>query len=492
MDVPFGPWEPDRGETAPGITFDASNVIPHAEGWGPMPALVVSAGATALPAQPRGLAPLTTSDGTWNLYAGTSTNLYKMQNDYSWTSVDSGRTLTAGDDWSFARFGTKLLYTNTTDGLLAYDVEAGGASASISAAKKPRQIFVVANQVVGLDCLDSSSNRNNRLLRTSAFSDHTNWSTNGADYQPIEDGGALIGGGALSETAGVVLQERALRLMDYGSPSGSAYFALRLIATQTGSIGSRSHAFVDGRAFFWSTDGPYMYTLGGALVPIGSERMSRWWLNTVDQSNLTLVQSAVDPLHKIVWWRFKRAVDSSTTVASVMIGYAWQVGDTGRWVPPVIVDTSYLTFAATPGYTVDTADALGLLDAIDIPLDSRFWQGGQPLFAALDGSYKFGTFSGGAMEASIQSGTANSPVTGLIGWATPIDDAASGTLTLLVKDALSDAFTTKTSSTKVSAGRTPQRGRGNNIAFIRDIPAYENWSYAKGVDHVIAASGGPK
>ena len=489
MDFPFGPWEPDRGETSPGRTFDASGVVPQAEGWGPMSSLTISSGATALAAAPRGVYSLTSNDGTWEVFAGTATNLYKMANDYSFASVDSSRNLTAGDDWSMAKFGSKLLYTNTTDGLLAYDVEAGGSAAAISAANAPRQIFVVANQVVGLDCLDSDGNRNNRLIRTSAFSDHTNWATDGADYQSLEDGGALVGGGAISETAAVVYQGRAMRLMDYSTSEGGAYFALRLIAAETGSIGARSLAFADGRAFSVATDGFYMFTLGGGLVPIGSERVNRWFLDTVDQSSLSLVQAAIDPLRKIVWWRLKRAVDLSTTVSEIIIGYAWQLD---RWVPPAIVQTSYLCKSATPGYTTDTADSLGLLDDIDTPLDSRFWQGGQPLFAAFDGSFKFGSFAGGAMAATIQSATSNSPVTGLIGWATPIDDAAGGTLALGVKDGLADDITWKPGAAKGRAGRVRLRGRGMNIAFKRSIPANATWTVAKGVDHVQAATGGPK
>lgn len=488
MDFPFGPWEPDKGETSPGKVFDAFGVTPQAEGWGPMSSLTVPMAATALPAQPRGVLALTTAAGSWQVFAGTSTNMYKLQADYTFASVDAGRTVTSGDDWSMTKFGTKLLYTNTTDGLLAYDVEAGGAAVAIAAAKAPRQIFIVANQVVGLDCLDNTGTRNNRLIRASAFSDHTNWTTDGADYQPIEDGGALIGGGALSETAAIVFQERAIRLMDYSSPSGSAYFALKLIASETGSVGARSIAIADGRAFWVSTEGMNMFSLSGGLVPIGTERVNRWFLNTVDQGNLPLMQAAIDPVRKIVWWRMKRVIDSSTTVSEVMIGYAWQLD---RWVPPAMEQTSYLCRLATPGYVLDNMDPFGVLDGISTPLDSRFWLGGQPLFAALDESYKFGAFAGSPMAAMIQTATGNSPVHGLINRATPIDDAANGTLSLGVKQQLSDGLTWKDAASKGRGGRVPLRGSGMNIAFKYTIAAGQAWTVAKGVDYVQSAAGGP-
>src|SRR5205823_85321 len=134
------------------------------------------------------------------------------------------------------------------------------------------------------------------------------------------------------------------------------------------------------------------------------------------------MQASIDPIRKIVWWRMKRVIDSSTTVSEVMIGYAWQLD---RWVPPAMVQTSYLCRLATPGYALDSMDTFGVMDGISTILDSRFWLGGQPLFAALDSTYKFGAFAGSPMAAMIQTATGNSPVHGLINRATPIDDAAN-------------------------------------------------------------------
>lgn len=83
----------------------------------------------------------------------------------------------------------------------------------MSAAKAPRWIFECGNILFGLDTLDSAGNRNNKLIRSSAFSDHTNWTTKGADYQPLESGGALIWGDKISDTAALVLQAQAVKLI---------------------------------------------------------------------------------------------------------------------------------------------------------------------------------------------------------------------------------------------------------------------------------------
>jgi hypothetical protein len=190
----------------------------------------------------------------------------------------------------------------------------------------------------------------------------------------------------------------------------------------------------------------------------------------------------------MIWWRYPTNDTVSDTVFDDLIGFSWQYG---RWVT-ASVSTAYLSRIATPGYTLDDMDSFGALDSLDMQLDSRFWSGGQPVFAALDADYKFATFTGTNQAAQITGATVNSPVTQLIGWGTPIDDAPNSTIELGVRDKLSDSITYKTAASKVRNGAVPLRGRGLNINFRWNNAAGEDWSYVKGVDHVRTAAGGPK
>jgi hypothetical protein len=208
----------------------------------------------------------------------------------------------------------------------------------------------------------------------------------------------------------------------------------------------------------------------------------------VDQGALSLVQGQVDPFTKMIWWRFKAQGASSDVIFDRMLGYSWQWD---RWVTNS-VQTTYLANLATPGITLDSMDSYGVLDDIDIPLDSRAFQGGQPLFGALNSDAKFGTFSGANQAAILTTSTTNSPVTTLIASATPIDDASAGTLELGVKAEPADSLTWKTGVAKEASGRCPIRGRGKNIAFRRQVSASATWTYARGVDHVQSAGGGPR
>lgn len=486
MDYPFGPLAPDQGELTPGAMMVADGVQPLAEGYGPFPSLSVSATATALSAAPRGLISYQTADGTWQVAGFTASTVELKQADDTWSSTDTGLVCTSGDDWCALRFGTKLLYTNTTQGLRAYDVEAGGAASAVSAAKAPRWMFECGNILFGLDTLDSSGNRDNKLIRSSAFSDHTNWTTKGADYQRLESGGALIWGGKISDTAALVLQSQAVKLIQVGNV-GNALWGIQTVSEGFGAVGAKSCVSFDGRVFWLATDGFRMFS-GGGIERIGAGLIDQWFLDRVDQEDLSLVQGAIDPFRKSVLWRWKRSGGASSVTFEDVIGYNWQFK---RWFT-LTVQTTYLGYTASPALTWDALDSSVTWDTYDVIWDSRFLQGGQPLFGALNSSYKFGYFSGGALAATLEGFAAANRLTGLVNWAVPADDSDDGTLQLGVKDRLNDTTTWKTGAAKVSSGRAPLRGRGKVVAFRRNIDASSSWTYAKGVDYVAANAGGPR
>lgn len=485
--IAWGPFRPDVGGPNSGMAEIADSVLPQSAaagiGYGPFPSLSVPASAVALPGPPRGSIALRMFDGAQRVFYGTASTIEELQSDFTWTQVASGLSVTDGDDQSFCHFGSYLLNTNTTDGFKAYNVEAPAGNNTVTEAPTARYIFSCNNVIFALDC-----DGNNKRMASSGLGDHTAWNRLGANGKTFEDGGALLWGVDLKNGAAVIFQDDASRLIQFGGAPGGALYTITKIADGRGSVGERSGVSFDGLLFYLATDGFYKFTLGGGNEPIGAEKVNRWFLARVDQARLSEVQGSIDPLNKVVWWRFPTLMDTEPTVFSRMIGYDWQLNE---WVTAT-VNTSSLGRLSTPGYTLDSMDGFGPLDGIDIPLDSRFWQGGQPVFAGLDEAYKFGTFSGAAMAATLRSCVVNSPVTSLIGWATPISDAPNSTLALGVKEALDDPIVWKTPAAKVSAGRTPQRGRGLNIQLEEAIPAGDVWSYSNGVDHVVSAQGGRK
>lgn len=485
MQFPFGPFAPDAGETTSGALMVADGVMPLVDGYGPAPSLQTPMDAQALPDVPHGLISMFQRDGTNVVYGFTEAAAYELSSAYAWGNVGSGFVLTTGDDWSLAQFGNKLLSTNTSQGLMQYDIETPAGFLAIPTAGSPREIFTCANTVIGLDCLDDAGNRDNRLIRTSAIGNQNEWKKTGADYQQVEDGGRLVGGLDLKNASGLIFQDNALRLIQFGS-GGAGQFSLQKVSDGRGSVGRRSIVGLDGICYWLSTDGFKSFSLSGGIQHIGAGQIDDWFLSRVDIATLSSVQGSLDPANKLVVWRYQSLENTSNTVFSDMIGYSWQFSKWFTWTE----QTSYLSRIATPGYTLDGMDGFGPLDGIDIPLDSRFWQGGQPVFAALDEDYKYATFTGANFEATLETAVSNAPVSGLINWATPIDNAATGTLQIGVKNQLSDAITWKTGASKTLPGHVPLRATGLNIAFRRNIPSAANWEYAKGIDHIGATQGG--
>lgn len=489
MQFPYGPLTPDRGATVG--TQIADGVLPKPDGWGPYPSLYVSSSATALPSAPRGVFSIVLNDGSWEAFEFTASTLYQLQSDFTLTQIATGYACPTGYDWSAIHFGTKLLYTNTVDGLQSYDVQAGGAVSAITAAGNPAYIFTCANFVIALNCLDTSGNRNNRLIKTSGFNDQTNWISDGADYQELADGESLVAGFDMKQNTALLLQSRALVLMTFGSAPSGAQFSLQKVADGKGSVGARSCVSFDGMVFYLATDGFYRFDLQSGNQPIGATLIDRTFLASLDQSQFNLVQGAVDPLNKCVLWRYKRGVDTSTTITEVIIGYEW---NQQRWFT-LTQETSYLSRLATVAVTYNAA--LGTYDSQTLTYDDLFWSGAAPLTGGLDGSFKFGVFTGPSLAVTLTSNVGNSPVSGLIRGCTPITDALNPAVELGVSDSLSTAITFKTPGTKSRGGAVSLRGRGLNVQFRTKIPSGDlgqgpGWSYINGIDYVEGTGGGPE
>lgn len=486
----WGGWNPDTGGPNSGLCAIADNVLPTTMGtqngkgvsYGPFPQLAIPSTSAALSGAPRGSISLTLDDGTYQVYFATGSTIERMSNTYTFTSIDTGRSVTSGDDVSFCHYGSFLLNTDTTDGFKAYNVQTPAGNNTVSGAPTARYVFSSNNVVFALDC-----NGNNRRMQSSDIGDYTAWASGGANGKTFEDSGALQCGVDLKNGVALIFQTSAIRIVQFGNAASPALYSLSKLADGRGSVGERSVVSFDGKSYFLDTDGFYM-TDGQSITPIGAEKVNRWFLANVDNSKLATVQGAVDPKNKIIVWRFFSVNNSSTTIADRAICYDWQL-DT--WFT-LTVNTAAFVRLATPGYVLDGMDSFGTLDQmIQIPLDDRFWQGGAPVFGALDNTFKFGSFSGTPMAYTLQSFTENGPVNELENDITPISDNPNSQISLGVQRQLSDSITWKTAVGRTRAGHVRLRGSGLNITYKATGTAGDVWTYENGVDYPGAADGGP-
>lgn len=470
----FGPWRPDSAVANSGFARVADGVLPmkagNGLGYGPMAKLVTATGAEALGAAPRGVVSVQKIDNSWLTFAATATTIEVVDSTYQWTDVETGRTVTADADVSFAPFGAYLLNTDTTSGFKAYNFEVPAGNNAVSGAPAAAAVFTCNNVVFVLGV-----STNPRRFQSSGIGDHTAWSSKGADGKTFEDGGALIGGRDLKNGAAIMCQERALRLVQFGT--GQGLYSITKIADGRGCVADRTLVGLDGIALWWDTNGPWKYELGGRPVPIGKGKINDWAVSNIGSGNFRNLQGIADPERNLVFWRID---DTRTLVYDVSL-------DEFTTLP---IASGALLRLATPGTTIDNLS--GTIDGLGGAIDNRLLAGGSLLLGALDSDGKFATFTGSSMAATVEGSLRNNPISGIVGWATPMDDANAGTLQIGVTDRIDAALSWKSGEAKTASGRTPLRARGLNMAFRRNVPADADWTHIVGVDHIRNSQGGPR
>jgi hypothetical protein len=471
--LPFGPYRPDIAETNPAMSRRVLNVNPRKDSQGvsyhPRRSLQVTTGAMALPDEPRGAIGVVQRSGEFRAYFGTVDTLYEMDATYQFASIGTGYAVPTGHSWGMCQYGEHLLVTNTTDGMLEWDIETGGTVDVVSDAPAARTIFVWAQMVIALDC-----DGDNRLMRNSAIGSYTNWTNRGAGAQEFADGEALMGGGVVNDGQCVVIQRGAVNLLTV--TGNERIFRIDKFPGDVGAVSPECIVQIPGGVAFMDSSGPQIATAQG-VVAIGDSKVARTFIASVD--DITAVTGAYDPeLRQIVW----RKSDTELLIYDLA---------TQEFVP-VMESTGYIIRMSNPALTLEDLDAFGTLEELPYPLDSNAWKGGRPRLAALDSSHKFGFFDGEVLAAEIESATLTDTNSMLVSWCQPTTDAANVTVTLGVRDRLADASVDKDPASMVASGRVPLRGRGKCLTFRVNIAAGETWSYIRGIDGLVITKGGPK
>jgi len=472
--INWGPWRPDAGGPDTGFAQTADGVLPQTGGYGPMNSGVTPSGAVSLGDDPRGGIAIQRTDGGWQDYFATAAKIRVLNSSYDWDDIETGRAVTSGDDVSFALFGTKLLNTDTADGFKAYDYEAGGTNDAVGggAPTAVRSLCVCNNVVFALDC-DS----NNRRMESSAQGNHANWTTQGADGKTFEDGGALIGMRDLRNGLGVIFQESAVRLVQFGAAPTGALYTITKAADGLGAASDRAIAAFNGTAHFVANGGGlYEYSAGGNPIPIGDQKVNTWLAGQVAASDLGTIQTAVDPSRKMTWFRLN---------SSLLLGYHWII----REFVTVSVSTSALLRLATPAVTID--DLTGFVDDLDVAIDSLDYQGGSPAFGSLGSDLKISRFTGTPLAADIRSCILSAGGSQRFNRATPISDASGSLLSIGTTDSLSSALSYSTGKARWDDGTVDLDDRGRYFAFRETISAGATWTYSNGIDNVQSNSDAP-
>jgi hypothetical protein len=371
------------------------NVLPIANGYGPFEKLVAFSNALPSGEPCRGATFARTTAGVFKIYAADRTTIYELNTTtLNWADVSRAGNYTAipsGDSWDFQQFGDKLVATQSNDVVQVVDVDSGGNFANLAGSPPQAKYVWIAGEYLVLGHLSGFPAR----IQWSGLNDIELWtaglaSGKGSDYQDLPDGNEVMGG-MEAIGGGRIIQRDARRLMTVAPTTGRT-FRISPIDANRGSVAPGSIVEIGSNDYvFLAEDGFYR---GDQYIPIGAERVNRYFFADVDLGLLGETQGAADPLNKMVWWRYKDGAG-----VSKMIGYDWQID---RWTRSDAAP-DLLVSAVTPGYSIDGLASFGNIDTIQYSLDSRVFKGGRPTFAAFTSDYKLAFFNGSNQQATLET-----------------------------------------------------------------------------------------
>lgn len=468
MKIVFGEWLPDQ----PGVTgavMEAVNCFPVTNGYAPLREAADysdASGETLLVAFAGKYA------GASALFAASATSIYKF--DSSDASLDAVKTsYSSVEAWDVTQFGSKLIMANGSNVLQTWDLGGSTTVSALSAsAPTAKYVTVVRDFVVAANVGGEESR-----VYWSDINDETDWTPSAAsqsDSQLIPDGGDVTGiaGGEY----GLIFLERAVYRMSY---SGSPYFfQFDAISRTLGCISNGSIAQFGGLTYFLSDDGFYVCD-GQTVKNIGLEKVNRWFFeNAIPDQLINAVSSTVDPIRKLVIWNFKNTFGGRYLLIYSIDLNKWSYGTT---------DIYNLSYGYTPSATLEQVDNYNTsIDALDIPLDSRLWAGGQLLAMGVR-EQKIVVISGAIKSAYVVSGDIDIGRS-VVTLAKPIVDNGSATVAVASRDLLNETIEFGTAVSADAENRCSLRSNGD-YHRIKVTPTGSNWKTLVGVDVEIVKQG---
>jgi hypothetical protein len=465
----FGEWLPDQ----PGVTgavTDAKNCYPVANGYAPVKGEADysdAAGADLI------ITFAGKFDSVSTLFAASTTQIYKF--DSSDASLDAATTTgyTAVEGWDVTQFGAKMILANGQDKLQAWTLNSSTNFADLAAAAPTAKFVTVVRDfvVAANDGTDTSK------VYWSDINDETDWTPGSAsqsDTQILPDGGDITGiaGGEY----GLIFLERAIYRMTYtGSPF---FFQFDAISRSLGCISNGSIAQYGNLTYFLADDGFYVCD-GQSTKNIGSEKVNRWFFdNAIPGEIFTGMSATVNPVTKLIIWKFNNTFGGNSMLMYSIDLNKWSYADT---------TATSIAYVLTPSATLEQVDNYNSsIDALDIPLDSRVFAGGQILFAGVSGQ-KIITFSGQPKTANISTGDIDVGRSTVM-LAKPIVDNGSGSIAVSSRDNLAEQVEFGSDVSPDAENRVSLRSNGE-YHRLRLTPTGSSWKTAVGLEFDVVKQG---
>lgn len=487
--IAFPPFAPDVASVDAAVCGVARNVVPRADGYGPVRAFAPI--SSALPDACRGAITVESPAFGFPVYfAGTGSRLYRFDNATAgWTDVSkTGATygVPPGDYWSFTVYGTRLIACHAGDVPQVIDIDAGRTFADLGGAPPRARFAALVGEFLVLAGLPAQPN----AIRWSDLGDIAFWdpgrSGHQADVQVLPDGGNVTGfaGGEF----GLVFQESAIRRLVY-NPGSVETFDVSIAEENRGAVAPWSLAKVGAKVFFLDRDGFYVFT-GGASTPVGAERVNRYLASRVDPNTVGQVCAIRDATGPRVIWAFRSpaADPADPSLLDSALLYDWLLD---RWTT-LDVAVRFGTAAATPATSLDALP--GTLEGQALTFDAPQYAGGVPALGIVTADNRLALATGAPLEATLETAEAMlaRPNRAFVRGVRLDGDADDWRVAVGSRESLaaSELVRWRPESAPNHARFAPARASGRYHRARVRIPAGTAWTYAAGIEPDATGEGG--
>ncbi len=496
--LPAGEYLPDMAAfNNPGASV-ISNVYPRTQSsYGPVGSLSPAI-ATGLTARCQGAKGFRDSSGNGYDFAGDATKLYLLTSSLSaWSNVSgSTYTIPADEQWRFAQFGNVVIACNPSDDMQAYTLGGGGSFATLSAnAPKARYSGVVKGFFVAGNTVDSVSGAAPQRVWWSAVNDPTNWPTPGSaaavavqsSYNDIQgDQGWLTGiVPNIGPCDALLLFERAIwRMMYIGAPDVFGFYPM---ASVRGCAAGGSVAATETGVIYLGPDDFY-FNDGINAYALGFQKIASYFYANVNQTFLSYISAAVDPLTKTYWLAYPSNNSGTGVPDSLLIcGYDLKsaIGTNGRWAPASL-SMEYIFKSVSLGYNEETIGNTGYnTDTAPFGPDSRVWTGAAlETLTAFDTNHIMNFFNGTNLAPIVETGEKQlipgqrARVTNAL----PLIDGGTPSVTPYTRNRTEDATVAGSASSMNADGYCPLNSEGRYHRFRLTMSSGSTFTHIQGVD----------
>lgn len=486
--IPFGAFQPDLSDLNGGFTSSAQNVYPRGDGFGPVGQL--AAFSAALGAVCRGYFYARNTDSTVAIFAATATRLYKLDNtSFTWSDVSKGgaayTSVATTAQWQFQQFNKYVIAVQANVPPQVFDLTSSSAFADLGGSPPNAAYIAIVNRFVVLSGLASNPLR----VQWSGLNAPTTWTsgTNSSDFQDMSDGGPVRTIGALGGEIGIITQDDAVRRMVY-QPGSDVIFTIERAQGGRGIAEPYSLAVVGERVFYRSTQGFVMADSSGAPIPIGKEKVDRWWASLADSTARHLVIASGDPKGSYVVWSCK-TTSGSANQFDMLLRYDFLLE---QWAPPVYQAGEFVSVMAAPGITLEGLDAVSTSIETMLTSFDNYALGGLSTLSVVNTAHQGAFFSTTPLEAIMDTPEQSQISTRLrlTNGFKPITDAATVYGSVGYRNSLDETATWTAESARNRIGTCPLRADAFYMRGRLRIPAGTAWTFARGlVPQTMSGSG---